>query len=112
MNSKFLRLLKALPHLATLDFTNSNLTDDGLLELDGLTGLTTLGVDSTQVTDVGLKVIGKLTQLMTLDLSATNITWMRAYSNWMASRCLARLNSQLQQNHGCGTAGESRAYRT
>src|SRR4051812_23675500 len=58
--------LKCLPHLQSLDLTQTQVTDAGLEHLIGLTRLRTLNLSYTEVTDAGLKHLKGLQNLQTL----------------------------------------------
>jgi Leucine-rich repeat (LRR) protein len=59
---------------AVLDRTN--ITDEGLEHLEGLTGLQQLFLSNTKITDDGLKYLKRLTRLQQLYLDGTDITGM------------------------------------
>ena len=50
------------------------ITDEGLVHLEGLTNLETLYLNDTQVTDAGLVHLKGLTKLEWLDLRNTEVT--------------------------------------
>jgi Leucine-rich repeat (LRR) protein len=54
--------------------SDTNVTDDGLKHLQGLTQLRTLDLSATNVTDAGLKHLQGLTELQILDLNGTKAT--------------------------------------
>jgi hypothetical protein len=54
-----IKLLKDLPELASLDLSDTGLTDEGLGRLQGLTGLSRLNVAGTKATDSGLARLRK-----------------------------------------------------
>lgn len=60
--------------LETLWLHRSQIDDDSLAELSGLTKLRELGLSYTQVTDEGMTHLQGLTQLEHLELSATGVT--------------------------------------
>ncbi len=70
-----IKQLDALPYVQIAYLLGPHVGDDDIRHLSGLTRIEilTLGVDS-QVTDDGLDVIGGLTQLRLLDLSNTMVT--------------------------------------
>ena len=64
-----------LPKLTYLSFWMvRTISDEGLKELTKLQQLTSLGLDSTQITDAGLKEVAKIKQLNELDLENTKVT--------------------------------------
>ena len=74
IRNQFLGLLGSLSHLTTLDLSETNITDGGLAEIEGLTALTTLVLDGSRISDEGLRAVGKLTNLRMLSLHGTEIT--------------------------------------
>ena len=56
-----------------VDFYGSQITDDDLPVVQGLTKLKGLNLGKTKITDAGLKHLAKLTRLRSLDLSGTKI---------------------------------------
>ncbi len=74
VTSKVLEHLKRLSKLRSLDLWNSNLTDAGLQQIEGLSNLELLNAGFTEVTDAGLAHIAKLTSLQSLGLTATKVT--------------------------------------
>jgi hypothetical protein len=72
-----LKLVEGLPGLLSLclgDLDNTQVTDNGLDYLKGLTQLKDLSLSNTRVTDAGLKHRERLTQLQELHLGYTPIT--------------------------------------
>jgi Leucine-rich repeat (LRR) protein len=67
-------IAKAWPQLQTLELEGTNVTDTGLVHLEGLSRLKRLALINTVITDKGLAHLKGLTQLQVLDLSATKIT--------------------------------------
>jgi len=67
-------ILKAWPRLQALELEGTNVTDAGLVHLEGLARLKKLSLINTVITDKGLAHLKGLTQLQVLDLSATKIT--------------------------------------
>src|SRR5262249_40640908 len=60
--------------LATLDLSNTEVTDAGMRDLASLEGLATLNLFGTQVTDAGLKNLSSLKNLISLQLGGTRVT--------------------------------------
>ncbi len=74
-DDKVLALIaKAWPQLQALELEGTNITDAGLVHLEGLTRLKRLSLINTVITNKGLVHLKGLTQLQVLDLSATKIT--------------------------------------
>jgi Leucine Rich repeats (2 copies) len=67
-------LLERLPDTVVLQMANSEVTDETLKHLEGMTRLQELDLNDTQVTDAGLKLIAKLPKLERLRLRNTKIT--------------------------------------
>lgn len=74
--SKDLSPLVALKasELRLLDLCHTDITDDGLLYLKGLTSLTALNLEITQISDAGLKHLTALTSLELLYIGCTKVT--------------------------------------
>lgn len=77
--------LQTLPKLTTADpggtkafshlyLSGTQITDEGLKSIEGMTTLYHLSLDNTQITDVGLKYLGGLMELRQLTLSQTQVT--------------------------------------
>ena len=66
--------LKSLGDLSDLDLSSTDVTDDGLANLAGLTKLVCLNLEGTQITDAGLIHLERLTKIKTLALSGNRIT--------------------------------------
>ncbi|HKO57436.1 MAG TPA: C45 family autoproteolytic acyltransferase/hydrolase [Thermoanaerobaculia bacterium] len=69
-----LPLLRDLPDLRTVQLAGTNVGDEALAQLAGLTRLEQLGLKGTRVTDAGLVHVGRLTNLINLNLSDTQVT--------------------------------------
>ena len=69
-----LRHVSGLTNLQDLGLDNTQITDDGLRHLSGLTKLERLDLAFGQITDDGLKHLSGLTNLERLDLFGTQIT--------------------------------------
>jgi hypothetical protein len=69
-----LELLVSLPHLTSVEFDGTRVTDDGLAYVGKLKRLTYLSLERTRVTDVGLPYLKGLTDLTLLNLSETRVT--------------------------------------
>lgn len=92
-------------------YSNSSITDRGLIFLEGLTNLRFLDLSSTGITDKGLKSVAKLWQLEELDLSdneitdegtsalggLTNLRKLNLKSTWVTESGLAVLQAALPQ---------------
>ena len=66
--------VKEMPHLTIVTLSESQLTDEGLSNVEGLNGLHHLHLDNTHITDNGLKYLEGLTSLNTLLLAKTQTT--------------------------------------
>jgi len=66
--------LKQFPALEILDLRGTQVTDDGLIQLEGCKTLTHLVVDFSQITDAGLARMKGLTSLRWLSLTRTQVT--------------------------------------
>jgi hypothetical protein len=62
-----------LEYLHKMDFTGSNITDDGLLRLKGFTNLRELNISQTRINNSGLKVLNDLAGLEWLGLEQTSV---------------------------------------
>ncbi|MCX7427922.1 MAG: hypothetical protein NTW96_20130 [Planctomycetia bacterium] len=69
-----LRYLSGLGELASLVLNGTSIGDAGLVHLAGLGKLEALHLLDTKVTDEGLKTLGKMSSLKILDLSKTRVT--------------------------------------
>jgi internalin A len=65
--------LKRMPHVRSLNLSETRTTDEGLAHLENLTDLQTLDLSQTKITDAGLVHLKGLVQLESLDLSKTNV---------------------------------------
>lgn len=72
-DKKLATIVKGCPQLQALELEATNVTDAGLVHLEGLTRLKQLTLINTEIGDAGLAHLKKLTQLQRLDLSATKI---------------------------------------
>jgi hypothetical protein len=66
--------LKELPHVEKLNFSSTNMNDDALANLAGLTELKELGLWGTRVTDKGMAHVAGLTKLESLNLNETSVS--------------------------------------
>jgi hypothetical protein len=66
--------LKELPHVEKLNYSNTNMNDDALANLAGLTELKELGLWGTRVTDKGMVHLAGLSKLESLNLNETSVT--------------------------------------
>ena len=66
--------LEGLTSLQELNLSHARITDAGLVHLKGLSNLLQLYLDNTQIADTGLVHLEKLTSLQELWLSDTQIT--------------------------------------
>lgn len=66
--------LAGLTNLVTLTLDSTKVTDDGLEHLEGLTNLEQLTLTGTDVTDVGLEHLMELNNLELLSLGSTKVT--------------------------------------
>ena len=66
--------LKGLTGLQNLNLNFTKVSDQGLVQLNDLAGLQNLNLASTHVTDAGVAQIKGLTQLQSLNLSSTKVT--------------------------------------
>ncbi len=69
-----LALLNGLTSLGTLSLEDTQITDAGLEHLKGLTNLRILSLEGTQITDAGLEHLKVLPSLTSLTLSGTQFT--------------------------------------
>ena len=66
--------IKKLPHVRYLDLSGTDVTDRGLLQLQGLTKLESVKLEYMQVTDAGLPQLQGLRHLILLDFRGTQVT--------------------------------------
>ena len=71
---KFLSIPISIQGIVEVNLWNTQITDAGLVHLEGLTSLRTLHLYNTQITDAGLVHLQGLTSLQDLNLSDTKIT--------------------------------------
>lgn len=69
-----LRYLGGLTHLRRLDLEETRITDEGLKHLRGLTSLEYLDLEETKITDEGLRHLEGLKNLRMLDLDDTQVS--------------------------------------
>jgi uncharacterized protein YjbI with pentapeptide repeats len=74
VSDAWLRHLKGMSQLQSLDLQSTCVTDTGLSHLEGMTQLRQLSLNDTQITDGGLEHVKGLTQLRRLSLDTTQIT--------------------------------------
>ncbi len=73
VSDKGVENLNGLSELESLDLRNTEVSDDGLEVFGGLTGLVSLSLGNSRVTDSGLVHLAGLTKLVTLDLGCTQV---------------------------------------
>jgi len=64
-----------LGYLQKLDFTESNISDEGLSRLQGFTNLRELNLSRTRISNSGLQVLNNLAGLEHLGLEQTSVNW-------------------------------------
>jgi hypothetical protein len=74
VNNGSIKHLASLRHLALLDLSGSEVTDNGIREISQLKSLRTLYLCQTEVTNAGLKELTNLSNLFSLDISGSEIT--------------------------------------
>ena len=103
--------VKAMPDLATVDFSDTDLTDEGLRDLESLGRLTRLSLFNTNVTSVGMlrsKLIGTLE---TLDMRQTATGDRVSERIASAPRLRSFLASSATTDRGIATIAGSRSIR-
>jgi hypothetical protein len=77
-----------LSYLLSIDVSGSQISDDGVLQLQALKTLRRLDVSGTPISDKALLVVGKLPTLEWLNLAGTRIGW---WTRWRLRRSFPRL---------------------
>jgi hypothetical protein len=81
----------ALEYLLWLDMSGSQISDQGVLQLQALASLRRLDVSGTPISDKALGVVGGLPNLEWLNLAGTSIGW---WARWRLRRSFPRLRVQ------------------
>jgi Leucine-rich repeat (LRR) protein len=66
--------LKSFPHLQTINFSGTDVTDDSLAHLDGLANLKELALNYTKISDKGVAHLAGLTTLEAVNLNKVDVT--------------------------------------
>jgi hypothetical protein len=81
----------ALDYLLWLDMSGSQISDQGLLQLQALKSLRGLDVSGTPITDKALLVVEGLPKLQWLNIAGTSVGW---WARWRLRRSFPRVQVQ------------------
>jgi internalin A len=92
MNAANIKMFATFKNLTGLDFSGSELTDEGLREVAKLKSLTSLGLAGTEVRDAQLKELVPLSNLTKLDLAFCPLLTDAGMKELTALKTLVNLN--------------------